>query len=43
MYNSLSAELNNTSKFVLKTKYDTDKLDLEKKIPDISKLLKKRL
>ena len=31
VYNSLSAELNNTSKFVLKTKYDTDKLDLERK------------
>ena len=30
-----------TSGFVLKTKYDTDKSDLEKKIPDTSGLVKK--
>ena len=30
-----------TSAFVSKTKYDTDKLDLEKKIPDTSGLAKK--
>ena len=30
-----------TSRFVLKTKYDTDKLELESKIPDTSGLLKK--
>ena len=27
--------------FVLKTKYDADKMDLEKKIPDTTKLVKK--
>ena len=27
--------------FVLKTKYDTDKIELEKKIPDTSGLVKK--
>ena len=30
-----------TSKFVLKTKYDTDKSKLENKIPDTSSLVKK--
>ena len=30
-----------TSAFVLKTKYDTDKTELEKKIPDTSGLVKK--
>ena len=30
-----------TSGFVLKTKYDTDKLELENKIPDTSGLVKK--
>ena len=30
-----------TSAFVLKTKYDTDKSKLEKKIPDTSGLVKK--
>ena len=29
-----------TSKFVLKTKYDTDKSELENKIPDTSGLVK---
>ena len=43
MYNKLVAKVNNidTSGFVLKTIYDTDKWELEKKIPDISKLVKK--
>ena len=31
----------NTSGFVLKTKYDTGKSELEKKIPDTSGLVKK--
>ena len=31
----------NTSRFVLKTKYDTDKLELENKILDTSGLVKK--
>ena len=48
MYDKLVTKLNNidTSEFVLKTKYVTDKSDLEKKIsdankksPDISKLV----
>ena len=30
-----------TSDFVLKTKYQTDKTELEKKIPDVSNLVKK--
>ena len=44
MYNKLVAKVNNinTSGFVLKTKYDTDKSDLEKKIPNISGLVKKK-
>ena len=35
MYDKLVAKGNaiDTSEFVLKTKYDTDKLDLEKKTP----------
>ena len=37
------AKVNNigTSDFVLKTKYQTDKTELEKKIPDVSNLVKK--
>ena len=31
-----------TSDFVLKTKYNTDKTELERKIPDVSNLVKKR-
>ena len=31
----------NTSDYVLKTKYDTDKTELENKIPDTSNLVKK--
>ena len=30
-----------TSRFVLKTKYDADKTELEEKFPDTSKLVKK--
>ena len=51
MYDKLVAKVNNieTSVFLLKTKYDTDKTDLEKKIsdadkkiPNISRLVKKQ-
>ena len=43
MYDKLVAKVNNigTSGFVLKTKYDTDKSDLEKKSLDTSGLVKK--
>ena len=43
VYDKLVAKVNNidTSGFVLKTKHDTDKTELEKKIPDTSKLVKK--
>ena len=39
MYDKLVAKVNNndTSGFVLKTKYDTDKSDLERKISDADK------
>ena len=39
MYDKLVAKVNNsdTSGFVLKTKYDTDKSDLEKKVTDADK------
>ena len=42
-YNQLVAKIDNinTSGFALKTKYDTDKSELENKIPDISGLVKK--
>ena len=42
-YDKLVAKVNNidTSGFVLKTKYDTDKSELENKIPDASGLVKK--
>ena len=42
-YNKLVNKINNidTSGFILKTKYDADKLQLEKKIPDTSGLVKK--
>ena len=52
VYNKLVAKVNNidTSRFVLKTTYDPDKLDLEKKtsdadkkIPDTSGLVKKHI
>ena len=43
MYDKLVTKVNNidTSEFVLKTKYDADKLELEKKIPNTSNLVKK--
>ena len=43
MYDKLVTKVNNiyTSGFVLKTKYDADKLKLEKKIPDTSNFVKK--
>ena len=41
MINSLLKNNINTSRFVFKTKYDTDKSDLGKKIPDTSGLAKK--
>ena len=42
-YDKLVAKVNNidTSELVLKTKYDTDKSQLESKIPDTSSLVKK--
>ena len=42
VYDKLVAKVNsiNTSGFVLKTKYDTDKLELENKAPDTSSLVK---
>ena len=44
VYNKLVAKVYNidTSDFVLKSKYNTDKTELEKKIPDVSNLVKKR-
>ena len=43
VYNKLVAKVDNihTSAFVLKTKYNTDKTELENKIPDTSGLVKK--
>ena len=43
VYNKLVAKVDNidTSDFVLKTKYNTDKTKIENKIPDISNLAKK--
>ena len=43
VYDKLVTKVNNidTSGFVLKTKYDADKSELEKKIPDTSNLVKK--
>ena len=45
VYNKLVAKVDNinASGFVLKTKYDTDKLELENKIPDTSGLVKKQI
>ena len=42
-YNTPANKVNNidTSRFILKTKYDTDNLELEKKIPDTKNLIKK--
>ena len=43
LYDKLVAKVNNidTSDFVLKTNYQTNKTELEKKIPDVSNLVKK--
>ena len=40
-YNKLVNKVNNidTSRFILKAKYDADKIELEKKIPDTSNLI----
>ena len=44
LYDRLVAKVNNidTSDFVLKTKYQTDKTKLEKKIPDVTDFVKKK-
>ena len=44
MYDKSVAKVKNidTSGFVFKNKYDTDKPDLEKKIPDTSGIAKKK-
>ena len=43
VYNKFVAKVNSidTSGFVLKTKYDTDKSEIENKIPDTGGLVKK--
>ena len=43
MYDKLAAKLSNidTSAFVLKTKYQTEKIELEKKNPDLIDFVKK--
>ena len=43
VYDKLAAKVNNidTSAFVLKTKYQTDKAELENKIPDVNDSIKK--
>ena len=43
VYDNLAAKGNNidTSTFVLKTKYQMDKAELEKKIPDVTDFVKK--
>ena len=43
MYDKLVAKVNNidTYEFILKTKYDADKTELENKIPNTSNLVKK--
>ena len=45
VYDKLAAKVNNidTSDFVLKTKYQTDKVELEKKISDVTNLKKKKI
>ena len=42
VYNKLVAKVNNigTNDFVLKTKYDADKSELEKKIPNVTDFVK---
>ena len=44
VYDKLAAKANNidTSALILKTKYQTDKTELEKKIPDVTYLAKKK-
>ena len=44
VYDKLVAKVNNidTSDFVLKTKYQTDKVELENKVPDVTDLVKKK-
>ena len=43
VHDKLAAKVNNfdTSDFVLKTKYQTDKTELEKKIPNVTDFVKK--
>ena len=43
VYDKLVAKVNNidTSDFVLKTKYQTDKTKLQKKVPDVTYFVKK--
>ena len=43
MYDKLAAKVNNidTSDFVLKAKYQNDKTELQKKIPDLTDFVKK--
>ena len=43
VHDKLAAKVNNidTSTFVLKTKYQTDKTELKKKIPDVTDFVKK--
>ena len=43
VYDKLAVNVNNidTSDFVLKTRYQTDKRELEKKIPDVTDFVKK--
>ena len=43
VYEKLAAKVNNidASKFVLKTKYQINKKELEKKIPDVTDFVKK--
>ena len=42
LYDKLAVNVNyiDTIGFILKTKYDTDKLELENKVPDVSNLVK---
>ena len=44
MYDKLVGKVNkiSTSNFVLKTKYQTDKTELEKKIADVTNFVKKK-
>ena len=45
VYDKLVAKVNSidTSRFVLKTKYNTDKTELKRKTPDTSVLLEKQI